>query len=38
VRTLQDFRDAGADEVTTYGSTPAQNAELIAAWRTRPQA
>jgi 5,10-methylenetetrahydromethanopterin reductase len=33
VRTLRAFRDAGADEVTTYGSTPAQNAKLIAAWR-----
>jgi probable F420-dependent oxidoreductase len=35
---LQRFIDAGADEVTTYGSTPRQNAELIAAWRARPQA
>jgi probable F420-dependent oxidoreductase len=33
VRTLQAFRDAGADEVTTYGSTPSQNAGLIDAWR-----
>ena len=33
VKTLQAFRDAGADEITTYGSTPAQNAKLIAAWR-----
>jgi 5,10-methylenetetrahydromethanopterin reductase len=35
---LQRFIDAGADEVTTYGSTPRQNAELIATWRERPQA
>jgi probable F420-dependent oxidoreductase len=29
---LRRFREAGAHEVTTYGSTPAQNAGLIAAW------
>jgi hypothetical protein len=33
VRTLQRFREAGADEIVTYGSTPNQNAELAAAWR-----
>ncbi|MCW3014525.1 MAG: hypothetical protein JWO02_1617 [Solirubrobacterales bacterium] len=38
VDTLQAFKDAGADEVTTYGSTPGQNAGLIQAWRTRPGA
>jgi probable F420-dependent oxidoreductase len=38
VTSLQRFLDAGADEVTTYGSTPRQNAELIAAWRKRPEA
>ena len=32
---LRRFIDAGADEVTTYGSTPLQNAPLIAAWRER---
>lgn len=32
---IQQFRDAGADEVTTYGSTPLQNAKLAAAWRAR---
>jgi 5,10-methylenetetrahydromethanopterin reductase len=32
---LQRFRDAGADEIVTYGSTPAQNAGLIEAWRGR---
>jgi probable F420-dependent oxidoreductase len=30
---LQRFADAGADEIATYGSTPGQNAGLIAAWR-----
>lgn len=35
VALLQRFRDAGADEIATYGSTPAQNAGLIAAWRDR---
>lgn len=35
VAALRRFRDAGADEVATYGSTPAQNAALIAAWRDR---
>jgi alkanesulfonate monooxygenase SsuD/methylene tetrahydromethanopterin reductase-like flavin-dependent oxidoreductase (luciferase family) len=35
VRKLQEFRDAGADEVCTYGSTPGQNADLVAAWRVR---
>jgi 5,10-methylenetetrahydromethanopterin reductase len=38
VASLQRFIDAGADEVTTYGSTPRQNAELIAKWRGRHQA
>jgi probable F420-dependent oxidoreductase len=33
VKTLQAFRDAGADELATYGSSPAQNANLIRAWR-----
>ncbi|CDO90413.1 LLM class F420-dependent oxidoreductase [Mycobacterium triplex] len=35
VTQLQRFRDAGADEIATYGSTPGQNAGLIEAWRTR---
>lgn len=35
VRQLRRFRDAGADEVATYGSTPGQNAGLLAAWRDR---
>jgi hypothetical protein len=29
---LQRFREAGADEIVTYGSTPGQNAGLAAAW------
>ena len=33
VATLQRFRDAGADEIVTYGSTPNQNAALADAWR-----
>jgi 5,10-methylenetetrahydromethanopterin reductase len=32
---LQRFRDAGADEIATYDSTPGQNAGLIEAWRAR---
>lgn len=32
---LQRFRDAGADEIATYGSTPGQNAGLIETWLTR---
>ena len=35
VASLERFRDAGADEIATYGSTPAQNAALIRAWRKR---
>jgi probable F420-dependent oxidoreductase len=33
VQTLRRFRDAGADEIVTYGSTPSQNAALAEAWR-----
>ena len=33
VSTLMKFRQAGADEIVTYGSTPSQNAELADAWR-----
>jgi 5,10-methylenetetrahydromethanopterin reductase len=32
VATLRRFRDAGADEIVTYGSTPGQNGALAAAW------
>lgn len=38
VKTLQRYRDAGADEIALYGSAPPQNSALIAAWRDRPQA
>jgi 5,10-methylenetetrahydromethanopterin reductase len=37
VTSLQRFIDAGADEIATYGSTPAQNSALIDAWRARPR-
>lgn len=32
VKQFQRFRDAGADEIVTYGSTPMQNAKLLRAW------
>lgn len=32
---LRAFRDAGADELTLYGSTPAQNGGLLTQWRER---
>jgi 5,10-methylenetetrahydromethanopterin reductase len=35
VKSLTRFIDAGADEIATYGSTPAQNGGLVAAWRDR---
>jgi probable F420-dependent oxidoreductase len=35
VDNLERFVEAGADEITTYGSTPAQNAGLLAAWKKR---
>jgi hypothetical protein len=38
VKTLQAFRDAGADELAIYGTSPAQNAGLIDAWRDRTTA
>jgi probable F420-dependent oxidoreductase len=38
VAKLQEFRNAGADEIAIYTSAPAQNAGLIAAWRDRPRA
>jgi hypothetical protein len=33
VAKLQELRDAGVDEFMLYGSTPAENASLIRAWR-----
>ena len=38
VTSLQRFRDAGADEVVIYGSSPADNARLVELWRDRPAA
>ena len=38
VRRVQRYRDAGADEIDLYGSTPTQNAGLLQAWRDRPEA
>jgi 5,10-methylenetetrahydromethanopterin reductase len=36
VARLQEYRDAGADEIATYGSSPVQNAEVLKLWRARP--
>ena len=33
VSKMQAYKDAGADEICFYGSTPAENAALIDAWR-----
>ena len=33
VARLQEYKDVGIDEFALYGSTPAQNAGLIEAWR-----
>lgn len=33
VAKVREFREAGADEVVTYGSTPSQNAGLVNAWK-----
>jgi probable F420-dependent oxidoreductase len=30
---VRELKAAGADEIATYGSTPGQNAKLVAAWR-----
>ncbi|HEY4410702.1 MAG TPA: TIGR03857 family LLM class F420-dependent oxidoreductase [Acidimicrobiia bacterium] len=38
VNALQAYRDAGADELAIYGTSPAQNAALIDAWRARSAA
>lgn len=35
VASLSRFREAGADELVTYGSTPGQNAKLAQAWADR---
>jgi 5,10-methylenetetrahydromethanopterin reductase len=36
VERLREFRDAGADEIATYGSSPVQNAEVIRQWQSPP--
>lgn len=33
VRKIREYREAGADEIGFYGSTPAENAGVIEAWR-----
>ena len=38
VAKMQDYRDTGADEISFYGSSPAENAKLIAAWREHSRA
>jgi probable F420-dependent oxidoreductase len=38
VQKIQQYKDAGADEIALYGSTPAQNESLIAAWRAHRSA
>lgn len=35
---LQRYRDAGVDEIVTYGSTPGQNAALACEWQRRSTA
>jgi 5,10-methylenetetrahydromethanopterin reductase len=37
VRHLERYREAGASEINLYGSTPAENAGLIQAWRERSE-
>jgi alkanesulfonate monooxygenase SsuD/methylene tetrahydromethanopterin reductase-like flavin-dependent oxidoreductase (luciferase family) len=32
---MQEYRDAGAHEICFYGSTTAENAGLVRAWRSR---
>jgi hypothetical protein len=35
VAKLQEYKNAGAHELTTYGSSPGQNATLLQAWRKK---
>jgi alkanesulfonate monooxygenase SsuD/methylene tetrahydromethanopterin reductase-like flavin-dependent oxidoreductase (luciferase family) len=30
---IREYREAGADEIGFYGSTPAENARVVDAWR-----
>lgn len=38
VAKMQAYKDTGIDEISTYGSTPAENAALIRAWREQTTA
>jgi alkanesulfonate monooxygenase SsuD/methylene tetrahydromethanopterin reductase-like flavin-dependent oxidoreductase (luciferase family) len=38
VRKLQEYKDAGADEINIYGQTPAECEKLAQLWRERPEA
>lgn len=38
VAQLRRYREAGADEIVTYGSTPGQNAGVAAAWTSERSA
>ena len=33
VKTIRRYRDAGADEICLYGSTAAENTNVVRAWR-----
>jgi 5,10-methylenetetrahydromethanopterin reductase len=33
VRKIREYRDAGADEIGFYGSTPAENGRVVEKWR-----
>jgi probable F420-dependent oxidoreductase len=35
VEQMREFREAGADELATYGSSPVQNAEVIRLWQAQ---
>lgn len=37
VQKMQTYKDAGADEISFYGSTVAENANLVRAWRAHSQ-
>jgi probable F420-dependent oxidoreductase len=38
VKTMQAYRDAGADEICFYGSTAAENTKLVRVWREHSRA
>jgi hypothetical protein len=37
VKTMAAYRGLGVDEISTYGTSPAQNAGLVNAWRQHAQ-